>query len=379
MSKHIVALTQCPDYRLEAVEAALATACNLAGFPELNGKTVLLKPNILNASDPERCATTHPIVLQAAIRYLKGRGAGRILVGDSPGWQAQDMAGSKTGLLQASEAEGAHWCDFSQDQAYEVAEGRLVRRFQLTRALAQADFVVSLPKLKTHGLMYFTGAVKNLFGLIPGFQKSAFHMRFPDRTDFAVMLNDLSLAAKADFAIMDGIIGMQGQGPNSGTPCPVGAVLASPSLHALDWVAADLIGYDPADIPYLALARDDRRYGFDPAAIELAGTDPNTVRPRHFELVKVLHENDIIRAHVPQWLHVVLKNLLVPRPVFKEKACIHCAACVKICPAKALAFVDGKKTPDINYQTCIRCYCCDEVCPVKAIDLKKFLIGRSRR
>lgn len=374
-----VTLRACADYDDDKVLAALSQACELAGFPQVKSKTVLLKPNILNASAPERCATTHPAVLRAAIRYVRSQGAARILVGDAPGWQPQDMAGSKTGLYQVVQEEGAEWADFSRGQPVEAAKGRLIRRFTLAEAVGEADIIISLPKFKTHGLMYFTGALKNMFGLIPGLQKSAFHMRFPDRTDFALMLNDLQLAAPTHFAIMDGIMAMEGKGPNSGTPKQLGLIMASRSVYAMDWVASGLIGYKPEEIPYLALALQDQRYGFSPDTIRLNGDPLEQFRPRHFELVKVLHENDIIRAHVPAWLHRILKNLLVPRPVFIEKKCVHCAGCVKICPAKALTFVKGRKTPDIDYEACIRCYCCDEVCPEKAIELKKFLWGRGRR
>ncbi|MBU0936278.1 MAG: DUF362 domain-containing protein [Spirochaetes bacterium] len=374
-----VTLKACTDYNDDKVLATLSQACELAGFPQVKGKTVLLKPNILNASAPERCTTTHPVVLRAAIRYVRSQGAARILVGDAPGWQPQDMAGSKTGLYQVVQEEGAEWADFSRGRPVDVAQGKLIRRFTLAEAVGEAEVIISLPKFKTHGLMYFTGALKNMFGLIPGLQKSAFHMRFPDRSDFALMLNDLQLAAPTHFAIMDGIMAMEGKGPNSGTPKHLGLIMASRSVYAMDWVASGLIGYKPEDIPYLGLAVQDLRYGFSPDTIRLNGDPLEQFRPQHFELVKVLHENDIIRAHVPDWLHRILKNLLVPRPVFIEKKCIHCAGCVKICPAKALTFVNGRKAPDIDYEACIRCYCCDEVCPEKAIELKKFLWGRGRR
>ncbi|OHD16481.1 MAG: hypothetical protein A2087_11090 [Spirochaetes bacterium GWD1_61_31] len=379
MADHRVGLQACPDYDDSRLDTALAELCAGLGFPDLRGKTVLLKPNILLASAPERCATTHPAVLRAVIRLVQQRGASRILVGDAPGWQPQDLAASKAGLLAATQDSGAEWSDFSQAVEVDVPAGKVVRRFQLAAPAVGADVVISLPKLKTHGLMYFTGALKNMFGLIPGLQKSAFHMRFPGRADFAVMLNDLQLARPTHFAIMDGVMAMQGHGPNNGTPCHLGLLLASPSVYALDWVAAGLIGYSSADVPYLREALEDTRYGFDPALISLQGDDIEQFRPKRFELIKVLHENDIFRSHMPAWIHRLFKNLLVPRPVFFEHKCVHCAACVKICPAKALAFVSGKQAPAVDYEACIRCYCCDEVCPADAIALKKFLYGRSRR
>ncbi len=371
--KHTVALQDCQDYDQARVDAAISSACIAAGFPDVAGKSVLLKPNLLNASDPQRAATTHPSVLRAAIRFVKSRGAASVSVGDSPGWQAQDMVGGKTGIMEAAKAEGAAWVDFSEGASVEVPEARLIRRFEIAKAILAADIIITVPKLKTHGLMYYTGAVKNLFGAIPGFKKSAFHLRFPGREEFAMMIADLALAVKPAFAIMDAVTGMEGQGPNNGTPRHIGLILASRNSFALDWVGSSLIGYDPVDVPYLKIAADDERYGFNPKKINTVGEDPAARAIRHFELVRVLHENDFFRKFMPAWLHRAARNLTVAKPYFSDERCVRCSGCVQICPAGALAFVPDKQAPAVDYSACIRCYCCDEVCPEDAIRLRRTL------
>jgi len=328
---------------------------------------------MLRAAAPELAVTTHPFVLRAAIRLMKARGAKRVLVGDSPGWQPPALAASASGLMEATKAEGAEWADFNDSVSIDSPSGLRVRRFTVARAAAEADLVVSLPKLKTHSLMYFTGAAKNLFGVIPGIQKSAFHLRFPGREEFGSMICDLVLALKPAASIMDAVVGMEGPGPNNGQPVDIGLIMGSTNVFELDWVASSLVGYKPMEISYLHLAASDTRYGFDAGAISTSGENPQTRHMHTFKRVEVLKENDFFRKRMPSWAYKPLKNLLVPRPVFLNKPCIRCSACIKICPADALAFTAGRNAPAVDYDKCIRCYCCHEVCPVDAIALKRGL------
>ena len=362
-----VSLVRCESYEPEVVYAAAEQAVGLAGGFDPRGKTVLLKPNLLNASDPDRAVTTHPEVLRAAVRLCRERGAARILVGESPGWQGIEEVARKTGVRAVVEEEGAEWADFSETVEVRVPEGRVVRRFGLARAAVEADLLVSLPKLKTHKLLFFTGAAKNLFGIVPGLGKSGYHLRFPERRDFGAMITDLVLAAKPAFALMDAVVGMEGPGPGNGTPRRLGLLLASRDCLALDWVASELIGYQPENIPYLADARD--RGLLDPDEVRVEGLDPARERVPDYKRIHVPHDNDFFRAHLPAFAHRIARNLAVERPAFSDLKCVRCAGCVKICPAKALSFREGRQAPVIDYAACIRCYCCHEICPADAIRL----------
>ena len=362
-----VALVSCESYDPITVTRAVVQAFDLAGGPDPAGKTVLIKPNLLNASLPDKAVTTHPEVLRAAVRLFRARGAARILVGESPGWQSASLVAARTGARAVVEEEGVEWTDFTDSVVLEVPDGRVVKRFEVARAAVEADMLISLPKLKTHKLLYFTGAAKNLFGIVPGLGKSLFHMRFPERREFGAMITDLFLASKPAFALMDSVVGMEGPGPGNGTPRPLGWLIASRDCLALDWAASELIGYKPEDIPYLGDARN--RGILHPGEIEVRGLDPVRERVSDFKRIHVLHDNDFFRAHLPGFIHRITRNLAVERPAFSDRRCVACAGCVKICPAGALSFREGKKAPMVDYSACIRCYCCHEICPADAISL----------
>ena len=245
-----VAITPCSSYTVEAVYAALCLAVDAAPSLDVAGKTVLLKPNIVFDSPPEKAIVTHPVFLEAAIRLVRERGAARVLVGDSPGLQMPNFTAKLSGLGELTVRMGAEWVDFTRERAdIPCPEGRAQKQFSLTAAVREADCVISLPKLKTHQLMYYTGAMKNLFGLIPSVAKSPMHVRFPSREAFAAMLVDLNIAVKPHYALMDAIVGMEGPGPGSGDPRPIGLVLASANLLAMDAAASEIIGYPPLEIP----------------------------------------------------------------------------------------------------------------------------------
>ncbi|PKL23934.1 MAG: FeS-binding protein [Spirochaetae bacterium HGW-Spirochaetae-3] len=367
--EHSVAIVPCADYEVEPVRAAVADAVEKAGGLAVAGKTVLVKPNMLASADPERAVTTAPEMLRAVIRLLRAGGAARILVGDSPAFQSGDAVGAKSGLKTVALEEGVEWLDFGDSVEVSVPDGRLVKRFAIARAAAEADLIISLCRLKTHSFMYFTGAAKNLFGVIPGLQKSAFHMRFPGKREFGSMLADLTLAVGPVFSIMDAVVAMEGPGPRNGTPRKVGLVLAGANPFAVDWVASSIVGYDPMDVPYLREAAGSAVYGFDSAAIRTVGASPESVRVNDFKLVPIVDEG---RAARKGPLGRLLGNLAAPRPFFSRKRCALCGACVKICPAGALEIVEGrgrKRYVAVDYEKCLRCYCCHEVCPEDAIRL----------
>lgn len=371
-----VSIERCPAYQQDSVKKAIASSAEKAGFPSILGKTILVKPNILNASTPEKAVTTHPVFLAAVLRFLQEKGAGRIIVGDSPGFQPGSSAGKTAGLYQVALEMNAEWDEFKQGSLHQAPEGRLVKSFVLADVLKNCDMVVNLPKLKTHRLMNYTGAIKNLFGLIPGLAKSAMHLRYPDKEQFGTMLVDLALSVVPTFTFMDAIIAMEGEGPGNGTPYPLGLVLASASMPLIDWTAASIIGYKPEKIPYLADAM--RRIGKNPDRPDYS-CGPERVQDVHVENFKLLPYEiahpSALKA-LPGFLQKLAVSTTMRRPIFHEKKCIGCSACVKICPGKALVLdtkVSGINKILIDDAACITCFCCHEVCPVNAISAGKVL------
>ena len=142
--KALVSVVRCAEYDQAAVDAAVKEACDAAGFPDATGKSVLFKPNILKSAEPDEAVCTHPAVLRAAIRYAKSRGAARVLVGESPGFQVGTAAFRKSGLLEATASEGAEWVDFADSVQVENPEGKVVKNFTLARAAVDQGDVLHL-------------------------------------------------------------------------------------------------------------------------------------------------------------------------------------------------------------------------------------------
>jgi len=374
----IVGLQRCNTYRVEDLLPVLRRAVADAGGFDMTGKRVLLKPNILRDAPPERAITTHPEFLRAVIRLTREVGATQVLVGDSPGVHRSSFDGRTSGLREIVETEGAEWVDFTAGEAYRhVPDPYEEPQFALTDVVDRVDAIVSVAKLKTHELMLYTGAMKNLYGLLPGFSKARLHVRHPGREEFGRMLVDLVRAVRPAYAFMDGVVAMEGPGPGNGYARAVGVVAASPSTLALDVVMSRLIGYDPERIA-------TNRFGWgrldgiaSPADVEVRGVTESDLTPRDFQLIGEGRRGlGIPGLRVPGFLKQFgliqrIETRLRPHPVFDHDACIRCGECVQICASKALRFVPDESEAGrhvaIDTRACIRCYCCHEVCPVNAI------------
>ena len=369
-----VGIERCSSYNYEEVYKALKKAAELAGNPDLAGKTVLLKPNILFDTPPEKAITTHPVFVEAAIRLAGEWGAKRILVGDSPGLQGPGFSGKVSGIGEAVKKTGAEWVDFSKDKIdIPCPEGKVMKKFTLTKAVSDADFIISLPKLKTHQLMYFTGAMKNNFGLVPSIMKSALHVRFPGREPFASMLVDLNMAVKPGYAIMDAITGMEGPGPSAGNPRSVGLILASSNQLAIDVAACGIIGYPPGAIPVNKDALGRRYWLSDFNEIEYPGLSPSDLCiPDYVKIPVKKAGSQLLDFVLPSPLRR-LKNSLASGPEINHADCVLCGDCCSICASRAVSIRgEGKdRRMVIDYRSCIRCFCCHEICPKNAINIVK--------
>jgi uncharacterized protein (DUF362 family)/ferredoxin len=365
-----VSISTCETYErgvvASALRAALSPLGGMAAFVS-PGQRVLLKVNLLSRALPERAVTTHPEFLRAVIREVKTVG-GVVTVGDSPG--GNNSTGSvqrlweDTGMVTVCTEEDVPLVLFDDDCVSCAADGAtLYNTFRLGRAVVETDVLITLPKFKTHGYMMFTGAVKNLFGCIPGLEKAQFHVKVPNREDFAEMLIDLMLACRPKLAIMDAIVGMEGQGPAGGTPRHIGAVLASADSVALDVIASSMAGLAPQEV-YTNKAAARRGLGPASAAeVEVVGTDWTTLAPPDFSLPP----RDAT-VSLPGWLARRLRGLATARPVLAEPSeCTRCGRCAENCPVKAITV--GVSGPAFDDSSCIRCYCCQELCPPQAIGL----------
>jgi ferredoxin len=238
----------------------------------------------------------------------------------------------------------------------------------LARAVAEADVIISLPKLKTHGQMAFTGTLKNQYGLIPGTLKSQWHFRLQRREWLAALILDVHRTARPALAIMDGVVGMEGKGPSGGRPRRLGAILASPDLVALDTLACRLISLEPRLVPALEAARAEG-LGAAEEDIQVVGTDWQALRVPDFEKVSRLED---LRRLVPLPGGVLnwIREHWTAKPRIVEARCTECGACEEGCPVTPAAIhPTAPERQRVDDDACIRCYCCHEFCPNNAIDL----------
>ncbi|MBN2324376.1 MAG: DUF362 domain-containing protein [Spirochaetes bacterium] len=375
-----VAVVSCTTYGKKEVEAAVKRGFELIGGVAAfaaQGERIVLKPNVLWGDSPEKCINTHPEVFGAVGRALQGTGA-VLSYGDSPGFGKPESHMRRAGIKAVADELGIGLADFENGREVEFSGSPSVKKFTVAVGALECNGIVSIPKLKTHGLMRLTGAIKNSFGCIPGMLTHAFHVRIPNPYDFAKMLVGLNLLLKPRLYIMDGIVGMEGNGPRGGNPVDMGFLLLSRDPVALDTVMCMSVGLDPKILPTNVFGMEYGLGTCDPSKIEMLG-DPieRFVKP-DFDMVRT----PIVSG--PRYrVSSVLKRLLYPRPVIIEGRCVRCGTCVEVCPTdpKALSYkTKGRETPPVyQYKRCIRCFCCQEICPESAIVIKRPLLARMRR
>lgn len=362
-----VALLRCPDYRIEQVrEVILRGLESLGGIDRFvgPGERILLKPNLLAPDPPASATVTHPAVFEAAARILLDRGI-RVLYGDSPSFYPLERALKKSGIQEAADRLGLQAADFNSRERVYFEGGQQNRVFEIARGVLEADGMISLPKLKTHGFTLMTGAVKNQFGCIPGIQKSGFHAKLEDPVRFSNMLVDLTRFLRPRLYIMDAVLAMEGNGPRRGDPVQLGLIIMSADPVALDTVAARVAGIDPqAVFPIVQGARNGLGSMDD---IEVLGESIEEVKKK-FSLPRYSGNFNSI----PPFIRNLLKRIIVQQPVIHYESCIRCHECQKICPTtpKSILIREQDNYPEHDYRHCIRCYCCQETCPAGAISIR---------
>ncbi len=368
-----VALEKVSEYDFQKIYDALKKLTELVPPPDVHNKTVLIKPNILYPKKPESCVCTHPLVVGALVKIFVELGAKRVLAGESPAVANSTGAAKSTGMLEQVKSNGGEWVDFHDKTEVSCPDGTHARKFEFADAFTQADIVVSAAKLKSHQLMKYTGAMKNLFGLMVGLDKAQCHYRFPSQKEFGAFLTDLVLAAKPQYAVMDAIVGMDGPGgPGSGDPIQLGFLAASDNILALDWTCSSLVGYNPHLITNLEDALNRKIWLTSPDQIQIVGASADDCRNKKFRIVKDGSEN--FSSLMPAWLSPIASFLLTRTPHFHAGKCIKCKKCFKICPAHLIT-MDGKNGSALltDYKKCLHCFCCHEVCDQKAISLRRFI------
>jgi uncharacterized protein (DUF362 family)/ferredoxin len=375
MNKSTVALVRCNSYDREEVFSAVRRGVDLLGGARRfvsPGERIILKPNVLAGTPPEECVCTHPAVLHAVGRLFRTV-TGDLRYGDSPGAGLSAVHLEKAGLAAAATDLGLPLAEFDRGTHVTFEASPQARRFVIADGVLEADGLVSISKLKTHQLTRMTGAVKNLYGCIPGQHKRLYHFAHPSAFEFSSFLVALNLLLRdrVRLHVMDGVLAMEGNGPRNGTPVHLGVMLFSTDPVALDAVMASLVELDAVRVP---TAGPGRRWGLgthELAEIDLVGDSPAALRNGDFRVPR----GPVLDFSAGGAL-TVINNLMARRPVIDPRRCTGCGLCVETCPVnpKALSQADPDKPPSYAYLRCTRCFCCQEICPEGAISVKRTVL-----
>lgn len=327
---------------------------------EVSGKKVLVKPNMLSARSPEKGVTTHPEVVGAVVSALKKRSAAEIWVGDNPGMRHygdSDAVAAKTGIEQASLG---HYRHLGRSPAAVRMHNPYAPEVTISREVLDCDYLITLPKFKTHSLTVLTGAIKNSYGFLLGAEKARLHRAASSPGAFATAVVDVWNLRPPDLAVLDAVTAMQGNGPSSRDVFHYGRILAAQDSVALDAVIGALMGLSPGEVPTTALAAK-RGYGIaDLGNIDLDGY----LEPiEGFKLPAT-----IARTSFFGFLMRLAGGLVVSQPHCDTNVCVRCGLCRDHCPTEAIRL---DPFPAIEKRKCIRCYCCLEFCPYDAMKLSR--------
>jgi uncharacterized protein (DUF362 family)/NAD-dependent dihydropyrimidine dehydrogenase PreA subunit len=368
--KYKVSLVECREYDYSLVkESILKSFENLGGIERYinKGEKVLLKLNLLMRKKPEAATTTHPIFTKALAEVLIEYGAD-VVIGDSPGgpFNERMLKGiyKVCGIEEIAEEVGAKLNYNTNSVEVKNENGKILKNITVAEMIKDVDKVISVSKLKTHSMATFTGAVKNMFGVIPGVLKVEYHFKMPKIEDFTDALVDICMCANPVLSFMDGIVGMEGAGPSAGEPREVGVILASPSPYHLDVVATSIINLKPTKVPTIQRCVERGLCKGNLDDIEIVGDNINKFKINDFKIPNTMNI-DFVSGRAPKFIVDIANALLKPKPVFIHKDCIGCGDCAENCPPKTIEMINNK--PVVNLDNCIRCFCCQELCPKEAV------------
>lgn len=362
----LVSLVKASAYDYRIVYDAVKDAVDLLGGMDRfvkPGERVLLKPNLLSSEAAEKAVTTHPIIVKAVIQMVREAG-GRPVVGDSPGLFSMGKVAKNTGIKHVCDEMDVKLVEFSPSVLVRPEGNALFKQLEIAKIAIEADKVVNLPKLKTHSQMLLTLGVKNLFGCIEGKRKAVWHLKAGiDRKAFAAMLVEIYRTVSPVLTILDGIVGMEGDGPGNGIPRNIGLIAGSSDAVALDVIISEILGVKREKLLTGVAARQMGVGETIFENIDILGEKIEDVKVDNFKLPSISG-----LEMFPRFTYSFLRNALTTKPKINKEKCILCQSCRDKCPPGIISW--DKDGPSIDYPHCIYCFCCHEICPAGAVEIK---------
>lgn len=380
MLKPKVALVRLKDYESFNISNALRQSLNLLGGMEKiirPGSSVFVKINLLSPeSPPERAVNTHAAFTKEVLLLLKEIDV-KITVGDDIRSRQEDGF-LASGYRQVCDELEVRLVNIKEVGFQETeCQGELLEKTYISSLMLESDAVINLPKLKTHSLSVFTGAIKNMFGIVPHGLRLKYHRDFQLNEIFSQILVDIFSCVPPSLTVMDAVVAMEGEGPLSGAPKNVEAILASTDSVALDAVASKIAGFNPLAIPAILIA-DERGLGVGRIdEIDIVGEMISEFKVKDFKHSAIAV--GLLRRRLPAILYAYFQDQLAFTPKIKENKCTGCWECVTICPRGAAKKNKDEESACVDTNLCIHCMCCHEVCRFQAIKLKQRPIGRIYR
>lgn len=376
MSK--VCILKCNEYDYDLIQVKIDEALiHLGGIEKYikPGMKVLIKPNLVKNEKPGEQVTTHPLVVRALAHAVK-RAGGIAVIADSPGGiyskSVLKVLYEQTGMTKAAFEAGAQLNYDCCVQDVFFPEGKQLNAFKVIKPVLDCDAVITAAKLKTHEMMVYSGAAKNLFGIVPGLTKTEYHYRMRGPDEFANMLVDIAEYTKPVLSVIDAVWGMEGEGPCSGDPRKIGALIVSDNPYSADIAALKIVGINPKNVP---LINNAVKRGLTPehlSDMQLFGDPLQSLAVKNFKYSLNLGKT-LLQGRVPECILKPLERSFVLRPEVNRKKCIGCGVCVKVCPPKAITM---QGSPLFDYKKCMNCYCCHELCPQKAVIIRRPVLFR---
>lgn len=371
---YIQAIEKTPTYEADILKRSVDRIFESLEIEKdlFEGIRVLLKPNLLGDYNAFFSVTTHPAVVRVVSEWLAEHGVKDILVADSPGGSVCVMPGfsfsefyQKAGYAFLSDVPGVTLNTDGSWRAVPTPEGCVLKSYNILNAVCNADYIINLPKLKTHNKTGISFGVKNLFGCVPDIQKPAFHAKYPRSGDFANMLVELAMTVKPSLTVIDAVEILEHNGPVAGEKRNLGFLFGAKDVFSQDAYIAGLLGLDISQLDLLRIAGEKK-------LVHKAEVRSETFSSEERIAPLVLPDNitaATVFGKISSLFHMtedkIKEAFLVATPVVNPDKCKSCKRCIMSCPVSAISEKNG--FPEIDRSKCISCLCCSEVCIHDAI------------